>query len=73
MGFSAPKPDPKIQAQQDAAAVQARQDKISTIQQGLWSEEQVRWRLYGNKPKPLSPPALTPQQLVQTKFNGRGF
>lgn len=50
MGFSAPKPDPKLQAQQDAAAAQAKRDKVSTIQQQLSNENSVRTKLYGLTP-----------------------
>lgn len=71
MGFSAPKPDPKLQAQQDAAAAQAKRDKISTIQDQLSNENQIRTRLYGTKAGPSlwsnfgNPPAGQSPQVTQ--------
>jgi signal recognition particle receptor subunit beta len=47
MGFSAPKPDPKIAAMQESQAAQAKRDKISVIQDQLSNEDQLRARLYG--------------------------
>ena len=63
MGFSAPKPDPKIAQQQAAAAADARRQKINSIQPLLADEDKIRHRLYGTKPKPLfgQPPAGQPQ------------
>lgn len=53
MGFSAPKPDPAIAAQQAASAAEAKRNKISAIQDQLGSEDRVRTKLYGAKPNPL--------------------
>lgn len=47
MGFSAPKPDPKIAQQQAAQAAEARSNKINAIEGQLQNEDQLRARLYG--------------------------
>lgn len=53
MGFSAPKPDPAIAAQQAASAAEAKRNKISSIQDQLANEDQIRTRLYGAPGNPL--------------------
>lgn len=57
MGFSAPKPDPKIAQQQEQQAAQAKAQKISLIQGQLENEDQVRARLYGAKAG-FKPPSM---------------
>lgn len=49
MGFSAPKPDPKIAQQQAAQAAEARANKIDAISGQLQNEDQLRARLYGTR------------------------
>jgi hypothetical protein len=53
MGFSAPKPDPAIAAQQAAQAAEAKRNKISSITDQLANEDQIRTRLYGARGNPL--------------------
>lgn len=53
MGFSAPKPDPKIAQQQAAQAAEARANKIDAIQGQLSNEDQIRARLYGARGNPM--------------------
>lgn len=64
MGFSAPKPDPAIAAQQAAAAAEAKRNKISSIQDQLGSEDRVRTKLYGARANFGSAPAGQPEYVT---------
>lgn len=75
MGFSAPKPDPKITQQQEAQAAQARANKVSLIQDQLSNEDQIRARLYGSRGASLFKPMGAGKQAMQglPSLFGTGF
>jgi hypothetical protein len=68
MGFSAPKPDPAIAAQQAAAAADAKRQKISAVTDQLQNEDQIRARLYGARKSLFDPSSLT--SSVAPNFGG---
>jgi len=59
MGFSAPKPDPKIAQMQEQQAAEAKRNKISMIQGQLENEDQIRARLYGAKRQSMIAPGTS--------------
>jgi hypothetical protein len=70
MGFSAPKPDPKIAQQQAAQAAEARAGKIDAIQGQLSNEDQLRARLYGTRGRPLFGGSRQQQQGLMPSLLG---
>lgn len=49
MGFSPPKPNPKIVAEQQSEAEQAKNQRIQLIQQQLGGEDELRAQIFGQR------------------------